>query len=679
MNKDSLPPSEAPAPSKSPSQSRTSPKRSLAYLLLAACLLSTLAAEEWLSIGHLSTTWDECAHLYAGYQHWTARDFGVNPEHPPLVKLVAAAPLLAMHIKPPNPPRMFFLAEEYGGGSELLAENGAYRVLTPARMAASLFTFALGLLLFAAGQEMFGPPVGLIALALFTFEPTVLAHGALVTTDMGVACFTFAAVYTFYRYAKNPGLLRLILCGLAVGLALSSKVSGVLVLPVLGLIALWEIPAAPSDRARKAGTMLGALLVICAIGYFVLWGFYTFRYAARPSGLTLVPPLAAIVHMGPGPFEANLVTHLAAWHLLPEGYLYAWTKLGTQLTAAPGFLFGHTYPRGTWLYFPVALLIKSSLTLIVLLAAAPFVLERFKRKVRVPAIALLTILLASMLSHLDIGVRHVLAIYPFAILLAAAAAWALARRSRPLAGVAALLFLFQFATSLHAYPDYLPYANEAFGGSSKTYRLLTDSNVDWAQQLKEVNAWTASHHVTDCWFAYGYLFGVPDYDKTPCRPLPSAIFLITGRSVPAVPAHIHGTILIGAGDAAGSLWGPGSLNPYQQFQDGHPAALIGNSTLVYSGDFDVPMIAAESHLSQVETLLRSGQPDAALKEAEAAVALDPQSAAIEAELGNTLLQMHRIPEAQHAFAIAMRESEGLPKEESQAIAARIADMQHPQR
>ena len=671
-------------PGPSASSRTASSQKHLLFVLIAACLLGTLAAEEWLSIGHLSTTWDECAHLYAGYQHWTARDFGVNPEHPPLVKLVAAAPLLAMHIKPPNPPRVFFLAEQYGGGSQLLAENGAYRLLTPARMAASLFTFALALLLLAAGWEMFSPPVGLLALALFTFEPTVLAHGALVTTDMGVACFIFAAVYAFYRYLKNPGLLGLAVCGLAVGLALSSKVSGVLALPALGLIALWEIAAAPSDRARKAGTLLGAFLVISAIGYFVLWGFYTFRYAARPSGLMLVPPLAALVHMGPGPFEANLVMHLAAWHLLPEGYLFAWTKLGTSLTAAPGFLFGHTYPRGTWLFFPVALLIKSSLTLIVLLAAAPFVLKRFQREVRVPAIALLTILLACMPSHLDIGVRHVLPIYPFAILLAAAAAWAIARRSRPAAGVVAALFLFQFATSLHAYPDYIPYANEAFGGSSKTYRLLTDSNVDWAQQLKEVNAWTASHQVTDCWFAYSFLAGVPDYDKTPCRPLPSAIFLLTGRSVPAVPAHIHGTILngtilIGAEDAAGTLWGPGSLNPYQQFQDGNPAELIGNSTLVYTGDFDVPMVAAESHLSQVEMLLRSGQPDAALKEAEAAVALDPQSPAIEAELGNTFLLMHKIPEAQQAFATAMRESEGLPQEESKAIAARIAEMQHPQR
>jgi len=602
----------------------------------------------------------------------------VNPEHPPLVKLVAALPLLGMQIKPASPPRFSFLVEEYAGGAQMLGANCPYRLLTRARIAASLFTFALAIFLFAAGWEMFGPPVGLLALALFTFEPTLLAHGALVTTDMGVACFSFAAVYAFYRYLKHPGWLRLALCGLAVGLAMSAKISGVLVLPALVLIALWEIAALPSGRAgraRGAGSLLRAVLVICSIGYVVLWGFYTFRYAARPGGLAFAPPLAALAHMGQAPWKASLVLHLAAWHLLPEGYLYGWTKLGTPLTASPGFLFGHFYPTGTWLFFPMALLIKSTLTLIVLLAAAPFVLMRFRREAVIPAIALMTILLASMTSHLNIGVRHVLAIYPFAILLAAAAAWAIARRSRPLAGIIATLFLFQIATSLHAYPDFLPYANEAFGGSSKTYRLLTDSNVDWGQQLREVKAWTASRHVTDCWFAYNGL--APDFDKNPCRPLPTGIGTLVGVPVPVVPAHLQGTLLISAVDASGILWGPGSLNPYRQFQDGHPAELIGNSILVYRGDFDVSMVAAESHLSHVATLLRTGQVDAAQKEVEAAVAADPQSASVQADAGGALLQMHKIPEAQQAFATAMRESAGLSKAESQDIAGRIARLQHP--
>jgi 4-amino-4-deoxy-L-arabinose transferase-like glycosyltransferase len=371
-------------------------QQTLVFLLLAACLLCTLAAEEWLSIGRLSMTYDEGAHLYAGYQHWTVRDFGVNPEHPPLVKLVAAAPLLGMQIKQPSPPRFLFLSEQYVGGDQMLAGNGGYRLLTPARIAASSFTLALALALFVflAGWEMFGPPVGLLALALFTFDPSILAHGALVTTDMGVACFTFAAVYAFYRYLKRQGWLRRLLCGVAAGLALSAKLSRMLVIPVLCLAALGEVAVTPSSRNRKAGALLGALFTVCLISYVVLWGFYTFRYAARPNELSLAPPLAAFVHMGPSPWETSVILHLAMWHLLPEGYLFAWTKLSTPFTVGSAFLFGHVYPKGTRLYFPMALLIKSSLTLIILATAAPFVLRRFSRETMLPAVALLTILLA---------------------------------------------------------------------------------------------------------------------------------------------------------------------------------------------------------------------------------------------------------------------------------------------
>ncbi len=677
MSKDAVLLSKSALPAVAAGRPRA-PRKPLLFMLAALGLLCMLAAEEWLSIGHLSMTFDEGAHLYAGYQHWTARDLGVNLEHPPLVKLVAALPLLAMQIRPPHPARFLFLSEEYTGGDQMLAENGGYRLLTPARMAASFFTFALALLVFAAGWEIFAPPAGLLALALFTFEPTILAHGALVTTDMGVACLTFASVYAFYRYLKRPGWIRLLLCGLAVGLALSAKVSGVLVIPVLSLIALGEITAKPDGRVRRAGTLLGALLSVSLVGYVVLWGFYTFRYAARPAGLVLAPPLAGLAHMVPSPWEAKLVLQLAAWHLLPEAYLFAWTKLSTPFTVGSAFLFGHIYPSGTWLYFPAVLLIKSSLPLLLLLLAAPFVLRRYGRGAALPAIALLTIFLAFLPSHIDIGVRHILMIYPFAILLAGASAWALAATSRAGAGIVAALLLFQCATSLYAYPDYLPYANEAFGGSSKTYRLLTDSNVDWAQQLKEVNAWTAAHHVTDCWFAYSYLGGVPAYEKTACRPLPSGLAMIAGYPVPVVPSHLQGTLLISAADAAGVLWGPGSLNPYRQFQDGHPAELIGHSILVYRGDFDLPMVAAESHLSQMTPLLRRGQVDAALLEAEAALVIDPESPSVQAAVGGALMQMHRIPEAQRAFATATRESAGLPKEESQVIAGRIAEMQQAQ-
>ncbi len=294
-----------------------------AYIAVVVALMVVLTCELLFSVRHLSQTWDEGAHLYAGYQHWRARDFGVNPEHPPLVKLVAAAPLLGMHLRQPHPPPSFFLMEEYFGGGQLLYGNDADALLARARAAASIFTLGLALLVFAAGYEMFGPAAGLLALAFFTFEPTLLAHGALVTTDMGVTCGIFAAVYTFYRYMKQPSGGRLLICGLAMGLALSTKLSGIMALPALALCAAAELlrerracrratiaegtqtaAAAQPRLARRALRMAGALAAIYAMGYVILWAFYTFRYAARPAGSAMTPTLAQFAGFFPHPLQA---------------------------------------------------------------------------------------------------------------------------------------------------------------------------------------------------------------------------------------------------------------------------------------------------------------------------------------------------------------------------------------
>jgi 4-amino-4-deoxy-L-arabinose transferase-like glycosyltransferase len=656
-------------------EQKHSPKHKRLVMLAALCLLCVLAAEELLSIRHLSITLDEGAHTYAGYEHWKARDFGVNPEHPPFVKLVATLPLLGLRLQEPHPPPINFMVEQYAGGTQLYTENDGDLILKRARIAASLFTFLLAILVFAAGYEIFGPPVALLALALFAFEPIVLANGALVTTDMGPACFIFASFYAFYRFMKHPGLARLLLCALAVGLALAAKVSGILAIPILILLAVTDVVFAASGKAKRAGILLASLTSIFLISYVVLWAFYTFRYAARPKGLVISPSVAQLAQSLPSGWKPKLIEQFAAWHLFPEGYLFGFAKLLSNITGVPAFLFGHIYPQGTWMYFPAALLIKSSLTLLILLSVSPWLLRRYGKTTYVPAIGMglgfLVILLSCMTSRLQIGIRHELALYPFAILLSAAGAWGLARISRAGAVVVASLLVLQCVSSLHSYPDYLTYSNEVFGGPSKTHLRLTDSNVDWGQQLKEVNAYLKNRGITDCWFAYTNI-SIPA-SRVPCKPLPTGLALIAGQPEPVIPTHIGGTVLIGAVDISGTLWGAGDLNPYSQFRDSPPTEMIGNSVLVYRGEFDVPLLAGHSHASQVPMLMRMQKRDDALTEASTALAIDPRSPMLEATLGATLLQLGRASEANEAFSMAMQKArEHKPDDESAAVAAQIA-------
>ena len=155
----------------------------------------------------------------------------------------------------------------------------------------------LAIFVFLAARRMFGKGPALLALLLLVFEPTVLAHGAEVTTDLPVTCWLFGAVYAFYRYTESPSALRLIFSGLATGLALATKHSAAVLLPILVLLAIadicvrWRDSASTDDYGSFVKWMrpllkdrAAAPAVIVSIATAILWGFYLFRYSARPAG-----------------------------------------------------------------------------------------------------------------------------------------------------------------------------------------------------------------------------------------------------------------------------------------------------------------------------------------------------------------------------------------------------------
>ncbi len=219
----------------------TGSSRSRLASLAALALIAVLAGELWLSIGYTSQTFDESAHMYSGMEYWKRADFGVNPEHPPLVKLLASLPLLGLHPSVPNPPNIHFRMASGVGGIQFLYSNNVERILFRARVAVSLLTLLLAWIVFATAKEMFGAGAGLIALFILVFEPNILANGALVTTDVAAGCGMLAAVWTFYRYAKRRTLPHLLICGVVTGLALATKHSTLILGLMFTLMALTEI------------------------------------------------------------------------------------------------------------------------------------------------------------------------------------------------------------------------------------------------------------------------------------------------------------------------------------------------------------------------------------------------------------------------------------------------------
>lgn len=611
----------------------------LAIILLQLVLMATMN----------SATWDEPDHIYSAYMQAKHGDFGLNPEHPPLIKFLGALPLLNMQFKMPPLLGRPYRFEEAVGGRDFLFGNDANKILFRVRLATSVITILLALMVFLAAQEMFGTVAGFIALSLIAFDPTLLAHSALMTTDAGGACFMFISIYAFYRYAESPSNVKLLLVGLAVGLALASKHSSVLLFPMLLLLSLVEVIWPPNaQHAQQPAPSLpkrclqfaAAFVVIALLSVGVLWASYGFRYAARVDGLQLNPTVAAQFARVPSQTEGAALAEIARLHLLPESYLYGFAHVLVQSKAFTSFLLGTIYPHPVWFYFPIAMVIKSTLTFLILFAITIWVIAsgrlRAPREILYMAVPAAIYMAFAMAGGMNIGVRHVLPIYIFLSVLIAGAASQLIQRDRRWLYAVVVLLVIQAVSVLHAFPAYVSYANEAAGGPSAVHLLLSDSSSDWGQQMKAVKRYTDEHGIKNCWFAY-FGQGVADfsYYGIPCKPLITADSLYFDGPHDVPPA-IDGPVFISAGVLSGFEFGPAPLNPYEQFKQLKPAAVIDYGVFVYEGHFDIPLAAALSHVQKSGLLLAQKNVPQALAEAQQAESLAPDSARVNAALGAAL-------------------------------------------
>lgn len=635
--------------------------------LCALCCLAVFAALLVTSIRQQSPTYDEGCHIFSGYTYWTRSDFGVNFGHPPFLKLLAAAPLIPLALHTPPVRRETSEGECWSDGRIFVNSNDSTALVFRTRLAAGFFAVLLGGLLFEAAWRMFGPGPALLAVALFVFEPNMLAHGALVTTDMAVACCLFAAVYAFYRYVTRPTLIRLFESGFAAGLVLAAKFSGILVFPILLALTLVELFSARCLRANESAEKyaigpsclrLGkALLAIAAISLVVLWAFYSFRFRAHAGGWKMAPSLAESVHARPGTgaelqMGSRALLAIAHWKVLPEAYLYGLAKVTERVySSSTSYLFGKVYQGGNWFYFPAVFVIKSTLGFLLLLglvlASKSLGPAKRRREVLFMALPAAVYFLASLTSNLDIGVRHLLPIYPFLIILIAAGAWALMERRRAWSYAVVALVALHIVSSLRAYPDYLSYSNEIWGGPAETYQVLTDSNVDWGQGLIEAGEYLRARHISDCWIAYYSVLDPASYG-IPCRPLPGTF---SARNFEPVPADLEGTVLLGATPMI--LSGPPGVNPYTPSFTAPPADVIGGSILVYHGRFAFHLGSALSHVRVARELAAAGNLAQAQAEARTAVLIEPHSVVAHETLGDLLAQQNKPDEARREFVAAL--------------------------
>jgi len=527
-----------------------------------------MAAQMLAALPAASAVVDEPAHLTAGWLALTQAEPRANREHPPLVKLLAALPLLGLGVTTParSSVKTPVTSEDFEFDYSrlfLYISNDADRLLWWARLPVIFLTLCGAVALCAWARSLIGDWGAVAALALYCFEPNLLAHGRLVTTDMAAAVFTLASFAALERAAGRTGswLSRAVLPGLCLGAALSSRYSCLLAVPLLGL-SLW-LDRRPATHARGGLAVATLLIALCVVNLFYGFGGTPIPLGADPVGGPLKSwPLASM--------EAHPILK---WTPLPLPRLYLegldLARYKNTHVEGPSYLNGVISRSGFWSYFVQALSMKTPLALL-LLACVGCLLVLLRRPLRAEAIWVLLpaaglLGMTTVLTTAQIGLRYVLPVIPLLCILGGAAAGRAGVIMRPARWVAiplvAALLAWQAASVLRVHPYHLAYFNEAAGGPQNGYRHLVDSNLDWGQDLGGLARWMRVQQSAP---VHLYYFGTADPEY----------YGLARRSPPEPGWYaVSATHLMGV-----YLPDPDYLAPFRTMA---PAARIGHSIFVY--------------------------------------------------------------------------------------------------
>ena len=548
---------------------RSGAVRTTIVWLIAVCLLTTMCLLMLGSAREDSLTYDEPAHIAAGYTYLRFRDARLNPEHPPLLKMLAAVPLLMRPLQFPRTASAWqdTLNGQWEAANVLLYESGndPHHIATQARLMPIMLTVLLGLLLFVWMRRFAGVIAALLTLFWYTFSPTTLAHGRLVTTDVAAAFGVVLVGFSCIRFLQTPGSKSALLTGLVFGLALLGKFSTILLMPFAALLTLLWAWLEPSRRGRYLwgwgiiSVSAGLLLLLPYLWITArypparqLWDTYwTFFHmengpAGRVGNETAEEYFALLQtdrtrdlractsrHTAPTPSRLRrcpleLVIFLAdkplwrAWGQYLFGLLLTIHRGRAGGTADfPFYFFGEVSATGWWHYFPVVYAIREPLPLHILTVFALLLalakvwsgswgsrsILRWLKSHVAETFMLGWIILywgTAIGSNLNIGVRHLLPVFPFTFMLVSRemrhwgastlASWRRSSLRQSTTGVVlACLLTWHCVSVLRIYPSFLAYFNEAAGGPEGGANYVVD--FDWGQDLARLRQFVEARRI----------------------------------------------------------------------------------------------------------------------------------------------------------------------------------------
>jgi len=448
---------------------------------LVVVLLALLTFQVIGGMQDKSITFDERTHITAGYSYWKTFDFRMNPEHPPFSKLLAGIPLLFLNPSLPlDDPNWDEIPEnvryQWPFANRFLFE-GDYdvnKLVFYARLPMVLLALLLAWYIYRWSRELFGKRAGLLALFLAVLSPNIIAHAKIVHTDLGIATFFFIATYYLWHYLNTASKKNLLLCGLFFGLAVGTKFTGLYLAPLFIILTFVFFYFKDSSllhfHKKHPGLLLG-LLKIVGIGALVvlcLYGVKEIAYFAKGLGY--------------------VISHSSTGH--------------------PSFLLGEYSADGRWHYFIVAMLLKVPIPMIILFVLSLVTLGLSKQKIRwLPLLFLLIpvalYLTAFSINNINIGLRHILPVFPFLFVFVSRLAKLRFKRGRKLFQPLIILLLIFYAWEAAAiFPHHLAYFNQFAGGPDNGWHYLIDSNIDWGQDLLLLQKYVVENQIPELHLSY---------------------------------------------------------------------------------------------------------------------------------------------------------------------------------
>jgi 4-amino-4-deoxy-L-arabinose transferase-like glycosyltransferase len=510
-----------------------------------------------------SATVDEVTDIPTGYSQAWYGLYYLDSANPPFIRQIDG--LLAGIYDPQLYWGPGLSQIDFGSYSYYFAVVNAQRyhsIVICCRLAILLMTLLTGFLIYRWAKEEYGEWAGLGCMGIFLLNPLVLAHGTLATLDMGLTLTWVASLYALYKYCKNPSWLLALFTGLFLGMAICSKFTTILLLPVIpaGIILIPEIRKKLAEDWQKTLFHLAGALVIFLLAVNLI---YRFEGSFSP---------ASHYQFNSNLFK-SLFSFLPGWLPLPfpEDFIKGFESQFSNLGKYTSYLNGNYSDKGFYLYYLEAFLIKNPIPFLIMLGWAGYLRAKDKKKLSFTEllsilVVLVVFLVFSLSRAKNIGVRYLLPAYPFIILLLGGlfTQKPFQRKNSYLLGG---LFTWQIVSMIWVCPHYIPYFNEAVGGPAQGHRYLVDSNLDWGQDFIRLKQYMDKNKLDRIMFK-------------PSGILPPMVYGINAVGVPETPAP--GIIAMSVNHYYGIFYTtPEGRAKYNWLKNYKPIDKIGYSIWIY--------------------------------------------------------------------------------------------------